>query len=94
MRIEKGRYVLYSDEWNWWITEKTVTKNGKDRETRVAGYCIKIDKLIKDFSERVTRSSDAEDLEGVLTALRDAQTDCEALLKEVVDKNREVFRIK
>lgn len=88
MRIEKGKYVLYSDEWSWWINEIKITEKGKHQgepfEVRVCGYCTSIDKLISDFSERVVRSVDAEDLEEVLTALSDAQMSCKALLTEAV----------
>lgn len=88
MRIEKGKYVLYSDEWNWFINEIREYEKGKHKgetfEVRIAGYCTSIDKLISDFSERVLRSNDAEDLEAVLTALKDAQDACKALLTEAV----------
>lgn len=88
MRIEKGKYVLYSDEWNWWINEIREYEKGKrigeTFEVRIAGYCTSIDKLISDFSERVLRSVDAEDLEAVLTALSDAQDACKAMLTEAV----------
>lgn len=86
MRIEKGKYALYSDAYSYWINEIKISKNGKAREEKVAGYCTSLDKLIRDFSERVMRSSDAEDLEGVLTALRSAETACEALLMEVAQR--------
>jgi hypothetical protein len=88
MRIEKGKYVLYSDEWNLWINEIRTYEKGKrigeTFEVRIAGYCTSIDKLISDFSERVLRSSDAEDLESVLTALQTAQDACKAMLTEAV----------
>lgn len=90
MRIEKGKYVLYSDEWNYWINEVRFYEKGKHEgetfEVRIAGYCTSIDKLISDFSERVLRSTDAEDLEAVLTALQTAQESCKALLTEAVEK--------
>lgn len=90
MRIQKGRYILYSDQWNYWIAEiKTVEKGknqGKPYEERMAGYCTSLDKLADDFTERVIRSSDAEDLEAVLTALKTAQDDCKALLLEAVEQ--------
>lgn len=88
MKIQKGKYILYSDEWNFYINEVRITEQGKHKgepfEVRVAGYCTSIDKLITDFTERVLRSSDAEDLEGVLTALKDAQESCKVLLTEAV----------
>lgn len=90
MRIEKGKYALYSDEWNWWINEIRTYEKGKRKgepfEVRIAGYCTSIDKLISDFSERILRSSDAEDLDAVLTALSDAQDACKAVLAEAVEK--------
>lgn len=93
MRIEKGRYVLYSDEWNYYINEiKTYEKGkhaGEPFEVRIAGYCTSLRKLITDFTERVPRSVDAEDLEEVLTALQDAQIDCERLLTEVIERGDE-----
>ena len=68
------------------LTKSAHTKraSGETFEVRVAGYCTSIDKLISDFSERVLRSTDAEDLESVLTALKDAQDACKALLTEAV----------
>lgn len=87
MKINKGRYTLCSDEYSYWITEKSIAESGKEYEKRIAGYCTTLDKLIRDFSERVVRSNDAEDLEAVLTALKTAQDDCEALLKGVVERD-------
>lgn len=88
MRIQKGKYVLYSDQWNWWITEIRTYEKGKHQgetyEERIAGYCLSLDKLADDFTERVLRSNDAEDLEAVLTALKDAQEACKELLTEAV----------
>lgn len=90
MKIETDKYVLYSDEWNWWITEKREYQKGKHKgevyEERIAGYCMSLEKLCEDFAERTLRSTDAEDLEGVLTALQSAQESCKALLTEAVQK--------
>lgn len=90
MRIQAGKYVLYSDQYSYWINEIKEREKGKHQgetfEVRVAGYCMSLEKLCNDFVERTLRSSEAEDLEGVLTALRNAETSCKALLTEAVQK--------
>lgn len=82
MKIQSGKYTLYSDQYSYWITEQKTSEKGKVREERVAGYCTNLEKLFTDFSERVMRTSEAENLAGVLYALMNAEYAYRTLVTE------------
>ena len=91
MKITVGKYTIYSDKWSVWINEKfeTIDKKtkqptGKYEERKVAGYCNTLERTLEDFIDKKFMGSDAEDLEAVLKALRDAETVCKDIIDAIV----------
>lgn len=77
MRIEIGKYILYSDRWSMWICEKHETKDKKTKkptgnivEQRITGYSTSLTRLLESFRATKVDGNDAENLEKLLEALR------------------------
>lgn len=89
MKIEAGKYTLYSDQWSYWITEKRPREKSKYEnaynEERVAGYATSLDKLLSDFRKRMVGGSGAENLSELLEVLRDTFNAMDALDKEAFE---------
>lgn len=79
MEIKSGNYIIKSDNQCYWIEEKYIgkTKAGKEKEytRQVSGYYSNFRDLMKNFIERKTRSSEAEDLKTLLLDIGKAQND-------------------
>lgn len=93
MRIEIGKYVLYSDRWCFWINEKFETTDrktkqptGKFDERKVAGYSTSLTRLLESFRDTKVGGSDAENLEELLDALRAVYADMVAINTVAVEK--------
>ena len=92
MKIEVGKYTLYSDQWSMWITEKYETKDkktklpsGKYEERRVAGYSTSFKNLLSSFQKTKVWGSDAESLEELLEVLKATYEDMESIYKCAVE---------
>lgn len=86
MKIEVGKYTLYSDSMCMWITETVETVNkktklptGKFDEKRIAGYSTSLTNLLRSFMEAKVGGSDAESLEELLTVLKETYEDMVAI---------------
>ena len=96
MRIEVGKYVLYSDKWCFWINErfetidrKTKQPTGKFDERKVAGYSTTLTRLLESFRDTKVGGSDAESLEELLIVLRSVYGDMVAINTVAVEKGFE-----
>ena len=92
MRIEIGKYVLYSDKLSLWICEKyevrkkkTKEPTGKIGERRITGYVTSLQRLLENFRAKKIGGSDAENIEELLEALNDTYAYMVALNKGAVD---------
>lgn len=92
MRIEVGKYVLYSDKWSMWICEKyevrkkkTKEPTGKIDERRITGYVTSLPRLLENFRTKKIGDSDAESIEELLEVLNDTYADMVALNKGAVE---------
>lgn len=85
MKIEVGKYTLYSDSLCMWLTEKYVKEKGKHigetEERRVAGYSTSLTNLLRSFRDKKVGGSDAESLEELIEALRNVYDDMERLYR-------------
>lgn len=96
MRIEIGKYVLYSDRWSMWICEKRETRDkrtkeptGRIEETRLTGYSTTLTRLLESFRDTKVSGSDAESLDELLTVLRSVYDDMVAINTVAVEKGFE-----
>lgn len=91
MKINVGRYTLYSDSMSMWITEKYVKEKGKHigetEERRVAGYSTSLTNLLRSFRDKKVGGSDAENLEELIEALRNVYDDMEQLYRCAVEND-------
>lgn len=99
MRIEVGKYVLYSDKWSMWICEKRETRDkrtkeltGRIEEIRITGYSTSLTRLLESFRDAKVGGSDAESLEELLIALRNVYDDMVAINTVAVEKGFERIR--
>ena len=88
MKIESGKYILYTDSnENHWIEEQyefeTKNKEGnkeiKQGYRRIAGYVSTFAQLSKDFLKRKFASDDSGELETVLENLVQAEKEIDEL---------------
>ena len=98
MKIECGKYTVYGDSYCVWIVEKRETKKdgkktGKFTEERVAGYVGTFEELFDDFISRRTRTSDAEDLKGILKEIAAASRDAKKMIKTINAKRKEMLDV-
>ena len=91
MKIEVGKYTLYSDSMCMWITEEYEITKGKNKgETdirRVAGYSTSLKNLLRSFRKAKTSGSDAESLEELLEVLKTTYEDMESIYKCAVEND-------
>ena len=91
MKIQVGKYTLYSDSMCMWITEKYVKEKGKHigetEERRVAGYSTSLTNLLRSFRDKKIGGSDAENLEELIEALRNVYDDMEQLYRCAVEND-------
>ncbi len=91
MKIQVGKYTLYSDSMCMWITEKYVKEKGKyigeTEERRVAGYSTSLTNLLRSFRDKKIGGSDAENLEELIEALRNVYDDMEQLYRCAVEND-------
>lgn len=89
MKINVGKYTLYSDSLCMWITEEyeiTKGKNkGKTDVRRVAGYSTSLKNLLSSFQKTKVWGSDAESLEELLEVLKATYEDMESIYKCAVE---------
>lgn len=89
MNIECGEYTLKSDPMNFWIEKKvTSKKSGNEYGNVVTGYCPTIAHLLKNFTERRFRGSDATNMKDLLHDLQAVEADLQALA-EILGKKFE-----
>ena len=85
MKIQVGKYTLYSDSMSMWVTEKYVKEKGKHageaEERRVAGYSTSLTNLLRSFRDKKIGGSDAESLEELIEVLRNVYDDMEQLYR-------------
>lgn len=85
MKIQVGRYTLYSDSMSMWVTEKYIKEKGKHagetEERRVAGYSTSLTNLLRSFRDAKVGGSDAESLEELIEVLRNVYDDMEQLYR-------------
>lgn len=85
MKIQVGKYTLYSDSMSMWVTEKYVKEKGKHagevEERRVAGYSTSLQNLLCSFRDKKIGGSDAESLEELIEVLRNVYNDMEQLYR-------------
>lgn len=90
MKIEAGIYTLCSDAYCMWITKKvevidpkTKKPNGKYKEEKVAGYSTTVPSLLRSFRDHEIMAVEAESLDELLEALKDAYDAMTAVVKYV-----------
>ena len=85
MKIEVGNFVINSDQFSMWITEKRVVENGKTKGEikydRVTGYYSSVEGLLKDFKRRRVWGSDVETIEELRTLIASIDELCQELGK-------------
>lgn len=80
MNITVGKFVLRSDNMNYWMEKDGV---------RVSGYFPHFEDLYTDFIERRFRGSDKEKMEDVLKELNTALKDAKKMVREYAkEKNK------
>lgn len=79
MKIKFGKFILNSDDRNWWITEEHETKSGKTDERMITGYCYTFEKALQTFIERRSGSTEATTFAELLEALENLFEDVKAL---------------
>lgn len=91
MKIQVGRYTLYSDSMSMWVTEKYIKEKGKHagetEERRVAGYSTSLQNLLRSFRDKKVGGSDAESLEELIEVLRNVYDDMEQLYRCAVESD-------
>lgn len=91
MKIQVGKYTLYSDSMSMWVTEKYIKEKGKHagetEERRVAGYSTSLTNLLRSFRDAKVGGSDAESLEELIEALRNVYDDMEQLYRCAVEND-------
>lgn len=91
MKINIGRYTLYSDSLCLWVTEKYIKEKGKHagetEERRVAGYSTTLTSLLRSFRDKKIGGSDAENLEELIEVLRNVYDDMEQLYRCAVEND-------
>lgn len=96
MKIEVGRYTLYSDSMSMWVTEKYIKEKGKHageaEERRVAGYSTSLTNLLRSFRDAKVGGSDAESLEELIEVLRATYEDMERLYKCAVENDFKLLK--
>lgn len=96
MKIEVGKYTLYSDSLCMWLTEKYVKEKGKHigetEERRVAGYSTSLTNLLRSFRDKKIGGSDAESLEELIEVLRATYEDMERLYKCAVENDFKLLK--
>lgn len=71
-KIVAGEYTLNIDHYCMWITEKIISKNGKERDARVTGYHRNLGNLLKDFIKNA-KSSDCTTMVEVIQKIKEAE---------------------
>lgn len=80
MNIECGEYILKSDPLNFWIEKKVKSqKSGDEYGKVVTGYCPTIAHLLKSFTERKFRGSNATNMKDLLHDLHAVESDLKDL---------------
>lgn len=99
MKINVGRYTLYSDSMSMWIVEeyevtdrKTKEPTGKTDTRRVAGYSTSLQNLLRSFRDTKVGGSDAESLEELIEVLRATYEDMERLYKGAVENDFKLLK--
>lgn len=91
MKIECGKYTIYSDKFCYWITEwKMPKKTNKDKDPKefedmVTGYYPTPDMLFEAFLEKKARGNDAKTVEGALRKITTARKDALTLIRASVE---------
>ena len=85
MEIRVGRYILRSDQWNFWIEEEYEGKDAKGRTKmqtrRVAGYASTLDNLYRQFVEHRHKASEATTVAELIKEMKETASDIEAIKK-------------
>lgn len=90
MKIEIGRFTLFSDAQCMWITEEKPKKK-KEAHTdefatnRVAGYSMNFEQLLTSFIENGYRSSDAKDVKKLLSDMAQKEKDIIEIAKKYAE---------
>ena len=99
MKIQVGKYTLYSDSMSMWIVEeyevtdrKTKEPTGKLETRRVAGYSTSLTNLLRSFRDAKVGGSDAESLEELIEVLRATYEDMERLYKCAVENDFKLLK--
>lgn len=100
MKIQVGKYTLYSDQFCFWIVEEqpidASNKQAKrdTKEVRVGGYSTTLPNLLRSFCENQTKQSDAESMEELLTDLARIAKDMDTLNTVAVERGLKLLREK
>lgn len=97
MEIRVGRYILRSDQDNWWIDEEYISKGkdgkpGKVQKRKVAGYTNRIENLIRQFVAHKHRASEASTMTDLIKELKQIAEDAAELKKTAIANDLKAMR--
>ena len=92
MNIRVVKYILRSDPYCMWIEEEYKQKDGKTASKRVAGYSTNLNNLLRSFAEKKLYGSDAENMEQLISDMREIMADMVKLNSAAVEQRLETMR--
>lgn len=68
--IKRGKYVLRSDRWSFWVDEEYINKKGKEDVRNASGYYADISQLADGFINHIIGESDATSMKKLLQDIK------------------------
>jgi hypothetical protein len=83
------KFIISSDEYNWVLKEKKVSKEGKEYIVTL-GYFGNIEQIVNNLLERSLKASEASSIQELITTLESVQ---KGLTIEINNKANEVLPV-
>lgn len=71
MEIRRGRYILRSDKWCFWIDEEYTNKKGKTDTRNVSGYYADIEQLANGLANHTIGESEATSMKKLIEDVKE-----------------------